>query len=362
MKKSALSELEMRKIAESIERIFASINNSTDFYFKKRDGLLRSFLIDQKNKRIYVFLKSKNKSPTVLGAYKKFSTVIALPFDTSASPFLAAQIVNKMSSIDPDKANEQLQNELLLHQQIPSAPRVFYSFTYPKKVTNPAHPPIRKFCLITELFENSADNLVSQIIDDSLKLQVAVGIALGIECIHKLGYIHGDLKLKNVLYLQEKDTIKIAITDFGFTHDPSIKLHWTLRKEGFYGSFTETPPELLGNIPFKGNCQKLEAWVLGTMLLQLFSKKPIPWRDFLRTKPRDWYQHVTYTEKNQFVKIVNDFHKQLLLLLESSFYTETEKTILKIALRLTNVSPGKRLDIESCVKELRNLQTQLTGL
>jgi serine/threonine protein kinase len=96
---------------------------------------------------------------------------------------------------------------------------------------------------------------------------------------HEVSIIHGDIKPANILWEKTPDKGLVGkFTDFGFTFDPRISLHFTLETQGFYGSVTPTAPEVLRSpSPFSGDCFAAEMWALGySLFLPMFGELP-PW-------------------------------------------------------------------------------------
>jgi len=86
-------------------------------------------------------------------------------------------------------------------------------------------------------------------------------IVKSVKYVHKKGFVHGDLKLENVML--DRNHKKIKLIDFGFCTEANCKSVLT----NYQGSLEYLAPEVLKRIPYQA-C-KSEVWSLGVILFTL---------------------------------------------------------------------------------------------
>jgi serine/threonine protein kinase len=104
-------------------------------------------------------------------------------------------------------------------------------------------------------------------LDQDQAYQIALGIAQGLDHLHKGGVVHRDVAARNVL-LDENLVPKIA--DFGFARDLG-KRDWGVTTEEF-GPVKIMAPE---SILFRMYSPKSDVWSFGLILVELYSRKQI---------------------------------------------------------------------------------------
>ena len=122
-----------------------------------------------------------------------------------------------------------------------------------------------------------------------LKMKIMRELYNGLSHLHACGYIHRDLKPKNIL-LDKSGTVKIA--DFGFARP----LHSQDLAETLCGSPIYMAPEILLHQKYGS---KADMWSFGVVLYEMFCGRP-PFQgancpDLLRLIKRDW-DHVDYPD------------------------------------------------------------------
>ena len=102
-------------------------------------------------------------------------------------------------------------------------------------------------------------------------------IGKAIACIHRLGIVHCDVKLENVLMLRTSDPTSVVLGDFGLSEfigsTPDVPLDTRIRERrimglgtNFGGSLEYASPEFIDDI---GNCFESDVWALGVLAFAL---------------------------------------------------------------------------------------------
>jgi len=120
------------------------------------------------------------------------------------------------------------------------------------------------------LAENCFDPLPEKQARDIIKQ-----IAKTLKYIHKAGFVHGDLKLENIMI--EKKSLKVKLIDFGFSSEVSCKSLLS----SYQGSLEYLSPEVLTKQPYQP-C-KSEVWSLGVILFTLLFGE-FPFSEFERNQ------------------------------------------------------------------------------
>jgi len=116
-------------------------------------------------------------------------------------------------------------------------------------------------------------------IPETLTKQIFYNIILAVNELHSNQICHLDLKLENIMY--NKDTNSVKLVDFGFSQfttnnnaeDPNEQVLQTV----FCGSIHYAAPELLSRVPFDG--KKADVWSLGVVLFAMLSGQ-FPFDDY----------------------------------------------------------------------------------
>jgi serine/threonine protein kinase len=184
----------------------------------------------------YVYIRKIQ--PIDQGTFKKVDAAMRFPLmiNSSKAPRLVAEATS-------EKQLEQELKERKIHTLFNGCPGIWpidFYFSSEKAVSSIMKLGDGNFCVLPTLGLSLAT-----------KWKIAKDLLLGLDKIHEEGYIHGDLKLNNILYKIVKDALKIGIIDFGFSFKKTESPP-SIFKCGFYGSMSETPPGLLAiyYIPF----------------------------------------------------------------------------------------------------------------
>jgi len=110
-------------------------------------------------------------------------------------------------------------------------------------------------------------------IPETLTKQIFYNIALATKELHSYQICHLDLKLENIMYHKESNTVKLI--DFGFSQyttangEENNENSQQIMQTSFCGSIHYAAPELLCRVPFDG--KKADVWSLGVVLYAMFS-------------------------------------------------------------------------------------------
>lgn len=154
----------------------------------------------------------------------------------------------------------------------------------------------------TPLNENDAKELFRQ-------------LAKSVKYVHKRGFVHGDLKLENIMITKEG---KLKLIDFGFSSEKSCKTLLSC----YQGSLEYLSPEILQRVPYIG-C-KAEVWSIGVILYTLlFGEFPFSEQE----REMDFEDVVVGFPRSQVSPIAKDLIKKML-----------------------SVNPNERYEIEDVLK------------
>eukprot|EP00188_Purpureofilum_apyrenoidigerum_P005634 Plantae.Rhodophyta-Purpureofilum_apyrenoidigerum.ctg7552.p1 GENE.Plantae.Rhodophyta-Purpureofilum_apyrenoidigerum.ctg7552~~Plantae.Rhodophyta-Purpureofilum_apyrenoidigerum.ctg7552.p1 ORF type:complete len:329 (-),score=24.81 Plantae.Rhodophyta-Purpureofilum_apyrenoidigerum.ctg7552:171-1082(-) len=101
------------------------------------------------------------------------------------------------------------------------------------------------------------------------KMKLVLGIAKGLECLHKHGIIHGDLKPENILL---DDNLSPVISDFGLAR---LRRHSASFDGKCAGTFRYMAPEIVRKLPCT---EKSDMYSFGVLVCELFTGR-IPFGD-----------------------------------------------------------------------------------
>ncbi|MBS0655204.1 MAG: protein kinase, partial [Verrucomicrobia bacterium] len=280
---------------------------------------------------------------------------------TSLSPTLVAQTVNRSEAITRPLFEDKMGVELEIYNQFSGKkgiwPLIGHAEYYSIK------QKISKISLFNPI-GISASKIVKKEIAITLndQIEIADHLASAIHLLHTAGYIHGDLKQDNVLFLL-KPYVTAGFIDFGFTFKPSEThaLPFPM-EEGYYGSIWFTAPELYGDKNFKGDLFKVETWALGVLLHYLFRGPP----SWIALFPQSWKngaleKKVTSQQQiDMFNKIrtgVEDKRKQLLSIKNRSVSSE----YMLLIYDMMRLDPQLRLDSLAITKRVSELKERLVA-
>lgn len=245
--------------------------------------------------RVYLLSKYKKSIFKGEGTSKKVSSAVELVFKGfSKTPPIRAHAMTR-GLIDgwvmtPDNYKSLLR-EAEIGREFAASPHIVHLHTietYKAIVQVPQKGPqeIQKLSFIMDAYDGSIQELfeATKKLPQQEMITLAKGAGSGIRDLHAKGYVHGDLKNLNILFIRNpvtKELEKVAVGDLGFAfkfgQDKATFTYGT----GYYGSILFTPPELFGNRSLRFGSveeyQKMDVFALGFVLYQQFFKKDPPW-------------------------------------------------------------------------------------
>lgn len=185
------------------------------------------------------------------------------------------------------------------------------------------------------------------------KLKVTAQLIVGLQNIHSLNMLHGDLKSNNCVVKILSDLEVIAgWIDFGFSYLADIGKTNDIIVDGFYGCVEATPLELFGHKQFAGDHFKVEVYALGHMLLEAIFSFKAPWKNALRTLQRQIETRpVTQVERYTLKRCLID-HIEKPLAEQNSQADSAEESLKRIFLKMMRLDPDKRLSLQKAFDEV----------
>ncbi|CEG73577.1 hypothetical protein RMATCC62417_08931 [Rhizopus microsporus] len=152
--------------------------------------------------------------------------------------------------------------------------------------------------------------------DEKQAANYLVQLSHALEYIHRLGVIHRDLKLENILISKDES---LKISDFGWAvHDPKP------RRKTFCGTLDYLPPEMIDNEP---HTEAVDIWSLGIICYEMLTGRPP-------------FEHLENDEKANIEKTYECI-KAVHILFPSYISNEAKEFILKLLQR----DPTKRMKL-----------------
>ena len=99
-------------------------------------------------------------------------------------------------------------------------------------------------------------------------------MVLAIESIHKLGYVHRDIKPDNIVMGSHSDLTKVKLVDFGLAVKDSLD---TITDFAKCGTFLYKPPEQMTNV--FDYAKKADIWASGIIMFYLLTGRHPIWHE-----------------------------------------------------------------------------------
>ena len=358
-----LQQNAMLRLAICIEtKLKGYIERRSCYIKKEQEGLFFSVILSADS--FYLLYKKKVLILDENGTYKRVTAALCVPQDVSQKTYLVAQAVSKAVHRHISFTSVQKEVEMARAlQNIDGLLRVLFDCQYKKivKLQNGTFEVVDVKCVMFPLYEGSIKKIYESIILVE-KCQIAAKICKIVSDLHANGYIHGDLKLDNVLYRKKDQGFEIVLCDFGFTfHTEQNQNASTFNRHGLYGTLMYTAPEVLempalftgdykkadtGNYKKAdtGDYKKAEIWALGMLFYLLYIQEEFPpWKEMMqrycdKTHPIGWLHS----------QLIPEIKKHL-----SSFEKSTpDDPFLTLIYAMLNQDPKKRPDAAECAARL----------
>lgn len=310
LNKKVVHSLQRAEVSGTTEKIVARYRQIRRFSIEEMDAIGTAYYIERQAKESFILLshhhkksgfkpafslqqvaslgdtclllKSKPKCEKPLlyikSSYKKVTAGIYLPHEATKEPFYVTQSVN-LTKLSKERSTqevyEEMCQEVAIHKKFQGKTGIWpiLDVCYYKKNSLPMISlitPLAKGNLYELLFEQKLPLTDRQLLGIFSKLTHAL-------CsLHEEGYIHGDLKLQNVV-MTLTDPLQIGLIDFGYSFRPAQDRPKGFFEIGFYGSRHCTAPEMLEH----GNCSlnlfQAELFALGFLLYSILLRDAPPW-------------------------------------------------------------------------------------
>ena len=262
-----LSETEQQKLAAFITTGLSTFNFTQSYFKKNLFDIPRSLICNYATNDTFILLKRKTNLLYKTSTFKKVTSAIVLPSlftKDNTLPSLAAQWVSK-DTLDP--INYQIcVHDARIHELFSGLPGIWPQLAWQEYKKN----TISKITAFTPIAEG---DLSAVSCNEGQMIHIALQIIQGVHSLHQQGYVHGDLKLSNIL----KNADEVGLIDFGLAFKVGVDAPSHAYREGYYGSVVYTSPEVLGVKNFAGDYFKTEIWALGCLLATLRKHPQLHW-------------------------------------------------------------------------------------
>ena len=165
-----------------------------------------------------------------------------------------------------------------------------------------------------------------------------------LDCVHKKGYVHADVKLENILLRLKKDgTIEdVRLCDFGLTTTA------VNQARALNGSPESTTPEMAGLVQFSGDERQSDVWALGCALLKFEFLEKIPWSRELTSLAQKTPDH--HLAKQLFKKHFSEVKTKL-----QCADSAGELAYRQIISQLLTLDPAKRITAAQAEERLAKI-------
>ncbi len=345
---SVLKPNEVVALGELIEIVRAKIDFGCHWYFKKKpnNDLIRSFFVNPLAGAFHVFLKQKGGASSVVGTFKKMTKALVVPFDVRVPARLSAQRVNLGASfVANSRYRDAFFDELKMGGLLGHTPMMFdYFFFNAKRMFDGVERQVVKLTTFEELLQDG-HGLRLCAWPEKVQLLFILQLLEGLIFFHDKGYLHGDIKPSNILYHRKGEFVRAVWTDLGMMCPVENIAQSSVLRNGFYGSISMTPPELIFQRPFCGDYFKVESWALGYALFEWFALKRLAFGE----KCLDWFSRkAPIPGQDESMCLLEELRSTLVLEREKAFSdcTRANRVLLGICFDFLIVDPSRRISLK----------------
>ena len=213
------------KLAQAVDRCFHA---DGDIHYLTPDISPRQALVDKINRRVFIFTEEKGRFMTE-GKDKMPSPVIALLFEGSC-PYTAIPLV----SLSPKEGQQIAEREMAIEK--------LFGLEH-EEVHFPGSDGELHTKLLVEAYDGDLFNCLGDLSFEEC-FYVFSDIVAHVKQMHETGFVHGDIKTKNVLFRRNVDgSVQARLTDWGSAYDFTGTYPKSKDLDLFYGTVWYTAPE-----------------------------------------------------------------------------------------------------------------------
>lgn len=348
-----LKSTEMLGICIACDSQLQLLAGKTRSVYKRAQALhtARACIIDPK-RNTFTILSKKHGDLNAWGAFKRVSDAVEVTMNSSsAQARRVAHVRNKPDEyIDSEELDfERRFSNIITHVQYKSKNRPYET----------------KTVLLQEVYDHDLyvytgftdkENRKKISFEDMLQVLEDVGTTL--LKMHDDGFVHRDVKAKNILYRKNNGKVEAKLIDFGHTYSPDDDSYDCLRKRmKGYGTLRYTAPDLLEDPEMEGDplllAQAEDTYALGQCIFEVFFQESTPWGSIayraLKKKKN--------AEENRATAI--RLQKELASNLATEAATPPKtalKELIRITSRLLEPNPKKRMRMREFMRALHDLK------
>ncbi|MBS0634465.1 MAG: protein kinase [Verrucomicrobia bacterium] len=349
-----LKSVEMLGLCIAGDTQLSQLAGKTKSVYKRGEQLhtARACIIDPK-RNTFTILSKKHGDLNAQGAFKRVSDAIEVTMNNaSAQARRVAHVRNK-----PD---EYIDSSELDHERRYS--NIITQVEYKSK----NRPYETKTVLLQEVYDHDLyiytgftpeESRKKISFDDMIKVLEDVGTTL--LKMHEDGFVHRDVKAKNILYRKVNGKVEAKLIDFGHTYSPDEDSYDCLRKRiKGYGTLRYTAPDLLEDPEMDGDplllAQAEDAYALGQCIFEVFFQESTPWGSIayraLKKKKNADENRATAIKMQK--ELAEDLANQAARPPKTAV-----KELIRITSRLLEPNPKKRMRMKEFMRALSDLKT-----
>lgn len=386
LSKKVVHSLQRAEVSGTTEKIVARYRQIRHFSIEEMDAIGTAYYIERQAKESFtllsrhlrksgfkpafslqqvasfgdtcLLLKSKPKSEKpilyIKSSYKKVTAGIYLPHEATKEPFLVSQSVNITKLGEGRSAlevYEEMCQEVAIHKK-------FHGKTGIWPILDVCYYMKNSLPMISLITPLAKGNLYALLIEQKLPLtnRQLLGIfsklTHALAALHEEGYIHGDLKIQNVV-MTLTDPLQIGLIDFGYAFRPAQDKPKGSFDKGFYGSKHCTAPEMLEKASCSVNLFQAELFAFGFLFYAILHREAPPWSSKILDNVKSPFPREVLQEILQLIK--KSIEEPLAQLQQKKPLSLTEELTL-FTYKLMQIDPLLRADAEKAKDAIRVIE------